>query len=99
MARGKQVIIDTRSFATQSEATAYYKAMLNRYRPGDRVSEEDERDLAALLKRHTEYEEKIGAGVRHFEVTLAEGYTAQCFKVVRVDGSSVEFSYKHCISR
>ncbi len=99
MARGKPVKLDTRNFATQSQATAHFKAMLNRYRPGDRISDEDARDLGALLKRHTEYEEKIGAGVRHFEVMMADGYTTQCFRIVRIDGSSVDFSYIHCITR
>jgi len=41
MARGKAVELGTRSFPTQGEATSYFKAMLGRYQPGDRVSETD----------------------------------------------------------
>lgn len=98
MARGKPLNLDTRDFATKSEATAYFGEMLNRYKPGDRVNHLNSCDLAALLKHHNEYEEKIGVGVLRFEVAVAQGYTTQCFKIVRVDGSSVEFSYVHCIS-
>jgi hypothetical protein len=44
--------------------------MLRQYKPGDRVREEHEPDLRALLKRHTEYMEKLGAGVAYFFVDL-----------------------------
>jgi hypothetical protein len=50
--RGNQIEIASRSFATQTEAVAYFKAMLSRYQPRERVNEEDSLDLAALLERH-----------------------------------------------
>ena len=52
--RSKPVELATRSFEKQGDATAFFKAMLNRYRPGERVSDEDGLDVAALLERHTE---------------------------------------------
>jgi hypothetical protein len=70
--------------------------MLNRYRPTQLVCEEDAADLAALLKRHSEYEEKVGVGIDHFEVMRAE-YGTQCFRLVRTDGTGEDFSYLHCI--
>lgn len=91
------VTLDTRSFGSKDEATAYFRAMLNRYRPGDRVSDVDAGDLTALLKRHTEYRQKIGAGIDHFEVMAADHGT-QCFRVLRIDGTSDDFSYIHCIT-
>ena len=97
MPRGKPVVLETRSFDNQKEATAFFKAMLNRYRPKQRVSGDDEADLAALLKRHTEYEEKVGLGIAHFEVMSAE-FGTQCFRLVRVDGTGEDFSYPHCIA-
>lgn len=48
-------MLETRSFSNQKEATAFFRAMLNRYRPKQRVSDEDATDLAALLKRHSDY--------------------------------------------
>ncbi|MEQ8499124.1 MAG: DCL family protein, partial [Sneathiellaceae bacterium] len=87
-----------RSFEKQGEATSFFKAMLNRYRPGERVNDEDSLDLAALLERHTEYVAKVGCGVSHFEVMLTDHGT-QCFRIVRTDGSGTDFSYPHCIAQ
>ena len=70
--------------------------MLHRYRPKQRVSEEDAYHLAALLKSHSEYETKVGTGIDHFEVMSAE-YGTQCFRIVRTDGTGAHFSYPHCI--
>jgi len=97
MSRGKPVVLDTRWFANQKEATVYFREMLRRYRPKQRVSDQDAADLAALLKRHSEFEEKVGVGIDHFEVMRAD-YGTQCFRVVRKDGTGADFSYPHCIA-
>lgn len=98
MGRAKPVELATRSFEKQGDATSFFKAMLNRYRPGERVNDEDGLDLAALLERHTEYAAKVGCGVSHFEVMLTEHGT-QCFRIARTDGSGTDFSYPHCIAQ
>ena len=94
---GKPVSIATREFATQSEATEFFKAMLNRYKPGDAVINEDAFELAALLERHPEYNQKVGAGIDRFEVMLSTIHGTQYFKINRVDGSGTDFSYLTCI--
>jgi hypothetical protein len=48
MGRSKPVELATRSFKKQRDAALFFKAMLNRYRPGERVSDEDGLDVAAL---------------------------------------------------
>lgn len=96
--RSKPVELATRSFDKQGDATTFFKAMLNRYRPGERVSDDDGLDVAALLERHTEYAMKVGCGVSHFEVVMTEHGT-QCFRIVRTDGSGTDFSYPYCISQ
>lgn len=60
MGRSKPVELATRSFDMHGDARAFFRAMLKRYRPGDRVSDEDGLDVAALLECHTEYVAKIG---------------------------------------
>jgi hypothetical protein len=97
MARGNIVVLATRSFANQKEATTFFRTMLNRYRPKQRVSDADAADLAALLARHSEYHEKVGVGIDHFEVMAAE-FGTQCFRIVRTDGTGEDFSYRHCIT-
>lgn len=94
MGRSKPVELATRTFEKQGDATIFFKLMLNRYRPKERVSNEDSLDLAALLERHSEYAAKVGCGVSHFEVMLTEHGT-QCFRIVRIDGSGTDFSYPH----
>lgn len=96
--RSKPVELATRIFDKQDDAKSFFKAMLNRYRPGEQINADDALDLAALLERHSEYVEKVGCGVRFFEVILTEHGT-QCFRIVRVDGSGSDFSYLHCITQ
>lgn len=98
MARGKPVELATRVFTNQGQATDYFKNMLSRYRPGERVTEEDSLDLSALLERHDEYSQKVGCGLDHFEVMTTEHGT-NCFRIVRTDGSGTDFSYRHCITQ
>jgi len=71
--------------------------MLNKYRPGDQVDAADSLDLKALLKHHSEYAEKVGAGISHFEV-MSNVYGTQSFQIVRTDGTRDDFSYQHCIT-
>ena len=91
------MVLATRSFANRKDATAFFRRMLNRYRPKQRVSDADAADSAALLTRHPEYEEKVGVGIDHFEVMSAE-FGTQCFRIVRTDGTGEDFSYPSCIA-
>jgi hypothetical protein len=70
MARGNVVELATQRFETQGLAILFFKKMLSRYRPGERVGEEDALHLAALLERHDEYKDKVGCGVEHFAVMM-----------------------------
>jgi hypothetical protein len=93
----KPFVIETRSFPRKQDAIDYFRSMLHGYKPNDRVSDQDARDLSALLKYHTEYMEKLGAGIDHFEV-MWNKYGTHCFQIVRVDGTRDDFSYQHCIT-
>ena len=107
MGSAKPVEIDTRSFRTQTEATAFFSNILGQYKRGDRVREEHEPDLRALLKRHTEYSEKLGAGVAYFFVDVPGDPEdkaqlrdpGQCFWVRRTDGTKDDFSIGNCITQ
>lgn len=97
MPRGKPVVLETRSFDSQKEENTFFKAMLNRDRPKQRVVDQDAADLAALIKRDLDHEEKVGVGVDHFEVMSAE-FGTQCFRLLRIDGADEDFCYPHCIA-
>lgn len=81
MGRSEPVELATRSFEEQGQATSFFKAKLNRYRPGECANDEDGLDLANLLERHTEYVAKVSCGVGHFEVMLTKHGTL-CFRIV-----------------
>lgn len=97
MGRSIPFATETRHFASKGEATLFFRTMLNRYKPGDRVAIADTADIDALLKKHSDYRAKVGVGVDHFEVMSAE-HNTQCFRVVRTDGTGEDFSYIHCIT-
>jgi hypothetical protein len=96
MAKSQSVEIAGHRFEKKTDALAFMKVMLNRYRPGDAVNSDDGAFLVEALKRHPEAITKIGVGVRGFEVRQAD-YGTQCFFVLRVDGSEERFSYKSCV--
>lgn len=101
MGKARKISLRTRKFEKAGDATAFFAAMLNRYEIGDRVSLEDAADLAALLERHSEYDEKVGNGIAAFEVNVPPDdvpqFSERCFWVLRADGSKIDFSIGHCL--
>lgn len=93
----KPISIGNRKFPRQLDALNFFKQMLARYSPGDRVSDVDAVDLHSLLLRHRDVVKKIGCGVSHFMVQK-DGYGGRCFWVVRTDGSQEDFTYKRCVT-
>ncbi|HZQ42353.1 MAG TPA: DCL family protein [Acidobacteriaceae bacterium] len=92
----KPITIGPLHFAKRGDATAFLKAMLNRYDIGDRVSPADEDVLRAALALHPNADEKIGCGVTHFSVRSAD-FGSKCFWINRADGTTEKFSYAKCI--
>jgi hypothetical protein len=79
------VDIAGRSFPSKRLAASFFRAMLYRYQPGQRINDDDARHLRALLGG----EEKVGD---HFRRGEGAG-----FCVIRGDGTRTDFSYRHCI--
>lgn len=94
----KPVILTTRSFDKQGDAVVFFREMLKRYLPGQRVSDSDAADLTALLTRHPEHAAKVGTGIDHFEVMATE-HGSNCFRIVRGDGTGTDFSFMTCIAQ
>jgi Protein of unknown function (DUF3223) len=84
------------AFRTKGDARTFFKGMLGRYQPGDRVSEEDARMLRALIERHPERDQKVDVGITGFHVDWATMGT-KCFWLTRTDGTKTDFSYTSCI--
>ncbi len=96
MGKAKPIKVGDITYSTKGDATAFYRAMLNRYRPGDIVSAEDQQALIGLIQWHPDSKEKIGPGILEIGVMHAD-FNTQCFKLTRVDGSTEDFSYVECI--
>jgi hypothetical protein len=97
MGRSKPVILANRQFASRAAATEHFRDMRDRYMPGEEIGGEDGADLASLLQRHPKYTEKVGDGIHHFEVAVAD-FSSVCFRVIRTDGTWANFSLHTCIS-
>ena len=85
------------SFKSKSEATSYFKDMLNRYRDGEILTPEDDAILFELLQRHPEADDKIGVGVKIFYRERSPIHPTSCFHLERHDGITTDFSYISCI--
>lgn len=97
MAR-QPIDLPSKSFKSKSEATAYFKEMLNRYHDGDELNPEDDEILFELLQRHPNTDEKVGAGVKCFYRDPSPIHPSSCFHLERIDGTTTDFSYTSCIS-
>ena len=96
MGVAKSVQFGDLAFTKKGDALAFLRTMLNKYSPGDRVTDEDALILAKALQRHPQAIEKIGSGIAHFHVRSAE-YRTKCFWVTRTDETTEKFSYKSCV--
>jgi hypothetical protein len=92
----KPVTIGSMDFARKGDAIIYFKEMLAKYSPGDRVSENDGEMLKHAIARHPEASEKIGIGIKDFSVRSG-GFGTKCFWVNRLDGSTEDFSFRVCL--
>jgi hypothetical protein len=98
MGKRRPIQLDTRLFDKAGDGNKFFSDMLNRYPVGTVVNPVDSLDLSSLLKRHDELDEKIGVGIAHFDVAAApDGHDGKCFWIVRIDGTRIDFSFKHCL--
>ncbi|MBB2713317.1 DCL family protein [Rhizobium sophoriradicis] len=96
MAKAHPVKIGNRLFGRAGDASAFFSQMLGRYELGEAVSAKDAEDLAHLLFRHSEAEEKICSGIS-FVDRAPDPYPERCFWAVRKDGIAIDFAIKHCL--
>ena len=92
----KPIAIGELFFTKKGDASDFLKTTLNKYRPGQTVSEIDASMLASLINMHRDAATKIGEGIDYFSVNSAD-FGTQCFWIHRIDGSSERFSYKKCL--
>lgn len=89
------IVVCGQVFKTKKALEEKLKSMLHAAIPGVELDEPEHSFLLCALFRHPDALYKIGSGVRAFRVTTTE-YKNRCFEAIRVDGTSVEFSYMKC---
>ncbi|RWX51540.1 hypothetical protein VU01_11194 [Candidatus Electrothrix marina] len=95
MGRAKPIILPSKTFLTQGEATKFFKDMLNRYRDEEKINNEDGKLLFELLQRHPE--DKIKDKVAYFFRRHSPDQPTSCFHIMRTSGEPTDFSYPKCI--
>lgn len=92
----KPIAFGTYQFRTKKSATEEARRRINKYEAGCRLNIEDEGFFAALFTLHSEYSEKRGTGIDHIKVER-DFHGNLCLYIHRVDGSSIDCSWVHCI--
>lgn len=88
-----------RFWPNKKDAKAYFRELLSRYDVYDRVNNIDDiSDLTSILTVYDENlpvtQSKIGVGIAYFEKRPDQEHSGSsaCFYVIRIDGTSVDFS-------
>jgi hypothetical protein len=85
-------------FRSKQAVAEKVKAMLAGYALGVIVRPEDEAILLDLLQYHPHAQEKIGVGIKRLRVRDNPSYPgSRGFWIERLDGSSIDFSYRQCL--
>lgn len=95
MARSEPLMLGGKTFASKKDAIFFIRQLLNR-EPLATVREPFHSFLCDLVSRHPRAAEKIGAGIDHFTIGIAD-YGTLCFYLHRVDGTRTDFSYLKCV--
>lgn len=94
-----QIKLGSVTYATKTEAKASVKKLLASYSVGQQVEDwEHQMVLCDLVLMHESWKQKVGCGIAGFKVQREEKHQSKCFWLVRVDGTSTDFSYIECFN-
>ncbi|BBE20672.1 hypothetical protein AQPE_4866 [Aquipluma nitroreducens] len=88
----KLIEIGDKEFASKKDALTHFKTILNSYNFGDKLNQDDTKDILDLLETHPNVIEKIGVGIENVRIARLK-YDTKSFELVRTDGSTEYFSY------
>jgi hypothetical protein len=91
-----EYIVNGLSFPTKTALSQYAQDILRSYRAGETVTPDHAAFLSEFVLRHPSADVKIGAGIAGFRVAKV-AFNSNGFILDRVDGTSIDFSYKQCI--
>ena len=91
------MILNNVNYETKTEVHKLIKNILHKYQIDDVVNAEDKTILSDLLGYHQNFPQKRGCGIADFLIYI-NSYNRRGFKLIRLDGSSTDFSYMKCIT-
>ncbi|ONK65261.1 uncharacterized protein A4U43_C07F35320 [Asparagus officinalis] len=87
-----------KEFGSGEDMFDYFFKFLHYWPPNLDVNKYEHLVLLELLRKgHTESDKKIGGGIQAFQVRYHPMWKSRCFFLVRIDGSSDDFSFRKCV--
>ncbi|EJG0635891.1 DCL family protein [Vibrio parahaemolyticus] len=83
-------------FGTRKACEEDARRRINSYTPGSLMTLDDKAFFEALFTLHSEYDEKVGCGIKDIEVGL-DFHRNKCLFIIRNDNSRVVISWRHCV--
>uniref|UniRef100_A0A1D1YKQ1 Protein DCL, chloroplastic n=1 Tax=Anthurium amnicola TaxID=1678845 RepID=A0A1D1YKQ1_9ARAE len=97
---GISVRLGPKSFGSSVEMFEYFYKLLHTWSPNLGINKYEHMVLLELIKKgHPEPDKKTGDGIDGFQVRYHPLWKSRCFFLVRVDGSSDDFSFRKCVDR
>ena len=90
------ITLGNREFPSKAAALRYVKDLRLTYPLDTPLGPPYHGQLCDLVGHHPGRDEKVGAGISHFTVSLSQWGNRE-FHLHRVDGTSVNFSYTKCL--
>ncbi|KAG9154742.1 hypothetical protein Leryth_014237 [Lithospermum erythrorhizon] len=88
-----------KTFGSSVEMFDYFFKFLRFWTPNININKYEYMVLLELVKKgHPEPDQKIGAGVRAFQVRYHPQYKSRCFFLLREDDSVDDFSFRKCVN-
>ncbi|XP_020228234.1 protein EMBRYO DEFECTIVE 514 [Cajanus cajan] len=87
-----------KNFASSVEMFDYFYNLLHTWPPNLNLNKYEHTMLLELLKKgHAEGDDKIGGGIRVFQVRKHPMWKSRCFFLIREDESVDDFSFRKCV--
>ena len=93
----KSFRLGKRIFHSKAACQNHVRRILHYYQPGAVIPDPDREDVLQLLLLHPRPGKKIGKqDIHHFTVATSR-FGTRCFMLVRMDGTTVDFSSSKCL--
>lgn len=80
----------------KKQKTEKCREILYKYNVNEKVTlKEDHEFLMSIFENHSEWEQKQGYGIEF--ISIAKNKFNKCFQLNRVDGTTTDISFTHCI--